>query len=58
MIECIPDLPENVLGFTAKGEGRWLAWRNPGQGMNRFDEATIPEKDAMSIAEYVLNTFR
>jgi len=31
--------------------------RNPGQGMNRFDEATITEKDAMSIAEYVLNTY-
>lgn len=32
--------------------------RNPRQGMNRFDEATIPDKDAMAIAEYVLNTFK
>lgn len=32
--------------------------RNPGQGMNRFDEATIPDKDAMSIAEFVLNTYK
>lgn len=34
------------------------AMRNPGQGMNKFDEATVPEKDAMAIAEYVLNTFK
>lgn len=32
--------------------------RNPGAGMNRFDEATLPEKDASTIAEYVLNTFQ
>lgn len=32
--------------------------RNPGTGMNKFDEATLPEKDAMAIAEYVLNTFK
>lgn len=32
--------------------------RNPGQGMNRFGEATIPDRDAMAIAEYVLNTFK
>jgi cytochrome c6 len=32
--------------------------RNPGPGMNMFDEKTIPEKDAMAIAEYVLNTFK
>lgn len=32
--------------------------RNPGQGMNRFDEAAIPDRDAMEIAEYVLNTFK
>lgn len=31
--------------------------RNPGQGMNRFDEATIPDKDAMAIAEYILRTY-
>jgi mono/diheme cytochrome c family protein len=32
--------------------------RNPGAGMNKFDEATLPEKDAVTIAEYVLNTFQ
>ena len=32
--------------------------RNPGQGMNKFDEATIPDKDAMSIAEFILNTYK
>lgn len=32
--------------------------RSPGQGMNTFDEATIPEKDALAIAQYVLDTFR
>lgn len=32
--------------------------RNPGTGMNKFDDATLPEKDAMAIAEYVLNTFK
>jgi mono/diheme cytochrome c family protein len=32
--------------------------RNPGAGMNKFDEATLPEKDALTIAEYVLNAFQ
>lgn len=32
--------------------------RNPGPGMNRFDEATIPDKDAMAIARHVLDTFK
>jgi mono/diheme cytochrome c family protein len=31
--------------------------RNPGPGMTKFDEKTIPDKDAKAIAEYVLNTF-
>ena len=31
--------------------------RNPGQGMNKFDEKTVPEKDAKAIAEYVIKTF-
>lgn len=31
--------------------------RNPGPGMNKFDEATVPDKDATAIAEYILNTF-
>jgi len=32
--------------------------RNPGPGMTKFDEKTIPDKDAKDIAEYVLNTFK
>ena len=32
--------------------------RHPGPGMNSFDEKTIPEKMAMEIAEYILDTFR
>jgi len=31
--------------------------RNPGPGMTKFDEQTIPDKDAQAIAEYVLRTF-
>ncbi len=32
--------------------------RNPGPGMPKFDENTIPEKDAKAIAQYVLDTFK
>ena len=32
--------------------------RNPGPGMTKFDEATIPDKIAREIAEYILNTFK
>lgn len=32
--------------------------RNPGPGMTKFDEKTIPDMDAKAIAEYVLNTFK
>ncbi len=31
--------------------------RNPGPGMTKFDEKTVPDKDAKEIAEYVLATF-
>ena len=31
--------------------------RNPGPGMTKFDEKTIPAKDAKAIADYVVNTF-
>ena len=31
--------------------------RNPGPGMTKFDEKTIPNNDAHKIAEYVLKTF-
>lgn len=32
--------------------------RNPLSRMIRFDAATLPDKDARTIAEYVLKTFR
>lgn len=32
--------------------------RNPGPGMTRFDEKTIPDADAKKIAEYILGTFK
>ncbi len=32
--------------------------RNPGPGMPKFDENTIPDKDAKAIAEYEMDTFK
>jgi cytochrome c6 len=32
--------------------------RNPGPGMNKFDAATIPDKDATAIAQYIMDTFK
>lgn len=32
--------------------------RNPGPGMTKFDEKTIPAKDAKAIADYVIKTFK
>ena len=32
--------------------------RNHGPGMTRFDEKTIPDKEARAIAEYILKTFK
>jgi cytochrome c6 len=32
--------------------------RNPGPGMTKFDEKTIPDADAKKIAEYILKTFK
>jgi len=32
--------------------------RTPGPSMPRFTEAMIPEKEALQIGKYVLNTFR
>jgi len=31
--------------------------RTPGPGMMKFDEKTIPDKDAKEIAAYILKTF-
>ena len=33
------------------------AMRNPGPGMTKFDEKTVPKKEAQAIAEYILKTF-
>ncbi|MEI6208144.1 MAG: c-type cytochrome [Desulfuromonadales bacterium] len=32
--------------------------RKPGEGMTRFDEKTISDKDARRIAVYIINTFK
>ncbi len=32
--------------------------RHPGPGMTKFDEKTIPGKDAKKIAEYILKTYK
>jgi len=32
--------------------------RNPGPGMIRFDEKTIPDKEAGEIAEYILKSIK
>ncbi len=32
--------------------------RTPGPGMTQFSEKTIPEKDALAIAEYIMKTFK
>ena len=32
--------------------------RNPGPAMTKFDEATVPDKTARTIAEYILKTFK
>ncbi len=32
--------------------------RNPGPGMTKFDEKTIPDKDAGEIAEFILKSFQ
>lgn len=32
--------------------------RKPGPGMTKFDQATLSDKDAKAIADYVLKTFK
>lgn len=32
--------------------------RNPGEGMTKFDEKTLPQKEAKMIAEYIIKTFK
>lgn len=39
-------------------QGIVKSMRNPGPGMNKFDQKTLPDKDARAIAEYILKTFK
>jgi cytochrome c6 len=42
----------------AKPEDIVKVMRKPGPGMTTFDAKTIPDKDAMEIARYILKTFK
>lgn len=57
-----PAKPINKKNLEAKGirEPADIVrqMRNPGPGMTRFDEKTIPEKEAGAIAQYILKTFK
>ena len=57
--------PQKTLkkGALAKGgikkpEDIVKTMRNPGPGMQNFDEKTVPDKDAKAIGEYILKTFK
>jgi cytochrome c6 len=41
-----------------KAEDIVRVMRNPGPGMNKFDEATVSDENAKKIGEYVLATFK
>ncbi len=41
-----------------KPEDMIRVMRNPGPGMRKFDQATIPDSDARLIYDYVTTTFR
>ena len=32
--------------------------RNPGPGMTKFDEKSVPDKEAKAIANYIIKTFK
>jgi len=57
-----PAKPINKKTLKAKGIRKPAdivrQMRNPGPGMTRFDEKTIPDKEAKAIAEYILRTFK
>jgi cytochrome c6 len=57
-----PAKPINKKNLKAKGIRKPAdivrQMRNPGPGMTRLDEKTIPEKEARAIAEYILKTFK
>lgn len=67
---CHPDggniiNPKKTLGSKALAEANIKSakdvvgkMRNPGPGMPRFDEKSLPDEQAKAIAEYVLTTFR
>ena len=42
---------------AASAEAIIKLMRSPGPGMLQFDSKTVPDKDARSIAEYILGTF-
>jgi cytochrome c6 len=44
-------------GIT-KPKGIINKMRNPGPGMTKFDEKTIPDAKAKKIAKYILETFK
>ncbi len=54
--------PLNKSALAAAGIKDWKGivqkMRNPGPGMTKFDEKTIPDKEAKAIAEYILKTFK
>lgn len=58
--------PKKPVGAKAMAENSKITtpedivrvMRNPGPGMNKFDEATISDADARKIADYMLATFK
>lgn len=57
-----PEKPLHRKSLEANGiktaEDIIATLRNPGPGMNKFDEKSISDQDAQAIAEYVLKTFK
>ncbi len=49
------DLEANKLK-NAKDLAKYL--RAPGPGMPKYDEKSLPDKDAKEVAEYILKTFK
>lgn len=44
-------------GTVKSAEDVVKSMRNPGPGMNKFDESMISDEDALKIGEYVMATF-
>jgi cytochrome c6 len=57
-----PDKPINQKTLASNGIRKPAdivgKMRNPGPGMTKFDEKTIPDETAKVIAEYILKTFK